>query len=89
MTLQQLKYIVTVAECGTVSEAATQLFISQPSLTNAIKDIEEEMQLTIFHRTNKGVIVSNEGDECLAYVRQVLEQANLLEVNTTLWSVGV
>ena len=61
MTLQQLKYIVTVAECGTISEAATQLFISQPSLTNAIKDIEEEMQLTIFHRTNKGVIVSNEG----------------------------
>lgn len=79
MTLQQLKYITMVAECGTISEAANKLFISQPSLTNAIKDIEEEMQLTIFHRTNKGIIVSNEGDEFLAYARQVLEQANLLE----------
>ena len=69
MTLQQLKYIVTVAECGTISEAAAQLFISQPSLTNAIKDIEEEMQMTIFHRTNKGIIVSNEGDEFLAYAK--------------------
>lgn len=79
MTLQQLKYIVTVAECGTISDAAKELFISQPSLTNAIKEIEEEMQLTIFHRTNKGIIVSNEGDEFLAYARQVLEQAHLLE----------
>lgn len=79
LTLQQLKYVVTVAECGTISEAANRLFISQPSLTNAIKEIEEEMQLTIFHRTNKGVIISNEGDEFLAYARQVLEQANLLE----------
>lgn len=79
MTLQQLKYIVTVAECGTISDAAKQLFISQPSLTNAIKDIEEEMQISIFHRTNKGIIVSNAGDEFLAYARQVLEQADLLE----------
>lgn len=79
MTLQQLKYIVTAAECGTISEAAKQLFISQPSLTNAIKEIEEEMQISIFHRTNKGITVSNEGDEFLAYARQVLEQANLLE----------
>lgn len=79
MTLQQLRYIVMVAECGTISDAAKQLFISQPSLTNAIKDIEEEMQISIFHRTNKGIIVSNEGDEFLAYARQVLEQADLLE----------
>ena len=79
MTLQQLKYIVTVAECGTISDAAKQLFISQPSLTNAIKDIEEEMQISIFNRTNKGIIVSNEGDEFLAYARQVLEQYYLLE----------
>lgn len=79
MTIQQLRYVVTVAECGTISEAANRLFISQPSLTNAIKDIEEEMQLTIFNRTNRGILVSNEGDEFLAYARQVLEQANLLE----------
>lgn len=79
MTLQQLRYVVTVAEKGTISEAAKALFISQPSLTNAIKELEHEMQITIFRRTNKGIIVSNEGDEFLSYARQVLEQANLLE----------
>ena len=62
MTLQQLKYVVTVAEKGTISEASQSLFVSQPSLTNAIKELEKEMQITIFHRTNKGIVVSNEGD---------------------------
>jgi Transcriptional regulator len=79
MTLQQLKYVVTVADKGTISEAAKELFISQPTITNAIKDLEKEMQITIFNRTNKGIIVSNVGNEFLAYARQVLEQANLLE----------
>ncbi len=79
MTLQQLKYVVTVAEKGTISEAAKALFISQPSLTNAIKELENEMQINIFNRTNKGINVSNQGDEFLAYARQVLEQASLLE----------
>lgn len=79
MTLQQLKYAVTVAEEGTISDAAKKLFISQPSLTNAIKELENEMQITIFNRTNKGIVVSNIGDEFLSYARQVLEQANLLE----------
>lgn len=79
MTLQQLKYIATVAETGNITEAAKRLFISQPSLTNAIREVEKEMQITIFNRTNKGVSVSNEGDIFLSYARQILEQANLLE----------
>lgn len=79
MTLQQLKYVIAVAEKGTISEAANALFISQPSLTNAIKELERELQVTIFHRTNRGTVVTNEGDEFLAYARQVLEQTNLLE----------
>ena len=79
MTLQQLKYVVTVAEQGSISGAAKELFISQPSLTNAIKELEKEMQITIFNRTNKGIIVSGEGDVFLAYARQVLEQADLLK----------
>lgn len=79
MTLQQLKYIVAVAETGNITEAAKRLFISQPSLTNAIRELEQEMQITIFHRTNKGVIISNEGDTFLSYARQVLEQVGLLE----------
>lgn len=79
MTLQQLRYIVIVAETGNITEAAKRLFISQPSLTNAIRELEKEMQITIFYRTNKGVAITNEGDVFLSYARQVLEQVNLLE----------
>lgn len=79
MTLQQLKYILTVAETGTITEAARKLFISQPSLTNAIHELEEEMNVTIFHRTRKGVTISREGEDFLGYARQVLDQASILE----------
>ena len=79
MTLQQIKYIVTVAETGNITEAAKRLFISQPSLTNAVRELENEMQVIIFNRTNKGVVVTNEGDVFLSYARQILEQVGLLE----------
>lgn len=79
MTLQQLKYIVMVAETGSITEASKRLFISQPSLTNAIHELEKEMHITIFNRTNKGVTVSSEGDLFLSYARQILEQTSLLE----------
>lgn len=79
MTLQQLKYVVTIAETGNITEAAKKLFVSQPSLTNAVHELEKEMQITIFNRTNRGVAISNEGDIFLSYARQVLEQASLLE----------
>ena len=79
MTLQQLKYAVAVAECGNVTAASQKVFISQPSLTTAVHELEKEIGITIFSRTNKGVVVTNEGDEFLGYARQVLEQASLLE----------
>lgn len=79
MTLQQLKYVVATAEKGSISEAAKSLFITQPSLTNAIRELEKEMNVEIFSRTNKGIIVSKEGEIFLGYARQVLEQASLLE----------
>lgn len=79
MTLRQLKYIVTVAETGTITEAANRLYISQPSLTNAIRELEKEMNIVIFNRTNKGISLSKEGDDFLGYARQVLEQAAILE----------
>ena len=79
MTLQQLKYVITVAETGTITEAANQLFISQPSLTNAIHELEKEMNIVIFNRTNKGISLSKEGEVFLGYARQVLEQAAILE----------
>ncbi|MEK5040462.1 LysR family transcriptional regulator [Sporosarcina sp. FSL K6-3457] len=79
MTLQQLKYALEVASKGSMNEAAKSLFISQPSLSNAIKELEKEIKITIFIRTNRGVTVSNEGAEFLGYARQVLQQFNMLE----------
>lgn len=79
MTLQQLRYAITVSETGTITEAAKKLYISQPSLTNAIHELEKEMNLVIFQRTNKGILLSGEGEEFLGYARQVLEQASILE----------
>ena len=79
MTLQQLRYVVTVAEVRTITEAANKLYISQPSLTNAIHELEKEMNIIIFNRTNKGISLSREGDIFLGYARQVLEQATILE----------
>lgn len=79
MTLQQLKYAVAVAESKTVSGAAEKIFISQPSLTQAIHQLEDEMHVKIFSRTNKGIEITKEGEVFLGYARQVLEQADLLE----------
>ncbi len=78
MTLLQLKYVVEVAKTGNITEAAKRLYLSQPSLTNAIRELEKEMQITIFCRTNRGVTVTNEGELFLSYARQVLEQTDLL-----------
>lgn len=79
MTLQQLKYVVGVAAYGSISEAAEHLFISQPSLSTAVKELEEEVGIRIFLRTSQGVSVTAEGTEFLGYARQILEQTNLLE----------
>lgn len=79
MTLQQLKYITMVAEKGSLTEAAKELYISQPSLTKSIKELEKEMGISIFDRTNKGISVSKEGEIFLGYARQVLEQTSLIE----------
>lgn len=79
MTLQQLKYVIEVASRGSMNEAAKRLFISQPSLSNAIRELEKELGITIFERTNKGISLSLEGAEFLGYARQVVEQAELLE----------
>lgn len=75
MTLQQLIYLVTAAECGNMTEAAAKLYISQPSLSTAIRNLEEEMGVTAFSRTNKGITVTREGEELLSYARMLLEQS--------------
>ena len=65
MTLQQLKYIIEIVNSGSMSEASKRLYISQPSLSNAVKELERELGITIFLRTNKGVVLSVEGSEFL------------------------
>ena len=79
MTLQQLKYMITVAEKGSITEAAKELFISQPSLSGAIKEVENEAKITIFNRCRAGVALTTEGMEFLGYARQVVQQMELLE----------
>ena len=79
MTLQQLTYLVTVAECGNITEAAERLFISQPSLSAAIHNLEKEMGITAFSRSNKGVTVTRDGEELLSFARMLLEQADIMK----------
>lgn len=79
MTLQQLKYIVEIVNRGSMREAASRLYVSQPSLSAAVKELETELGFDIFIRSNKGISLSMQGSEFLGYARQVLEQAELLE----------
>ena len=79
MTLQQLKYALTIADCGSMNEAAKQLFISQPSLSETMKELETEIGLDIFLRSNRGIVITPEGEEFLEYARQVTEQFGLLQ----------
>lgn len=79
MTLQQLKYALTIADCGSMNEAAKQLFISQPSLSETMKELETEIALDIFLRSNRGIVITPEGEEFLGYARQVTEQFGLLQ----------
>lgn len=79
MTLQQLTYLVKVAECGNITDAAEQLYISQPSLSTAIRNLEKEMGVTAFNRTKKGVTVTRDGEELLSFARMLLEQADIMK----------
>lgn len=79
VTLQQLKYAIEIAKCGSINIAAKKLFISQPSLSNSIRELENELNKTIFERTNRGISVTVDGAEFLGYARQVIEQTELLE----------
>jgi len=78
VTLQQLKYAITIADCNSMNKAAQALFISQPSLSAAIRDLENEIGITIYKRTNRGITITPEGEEFLGYARQVAEQYELI-----------
>ena len=78
MTIQQLKYIITISENGSLNKAAEVLFITQPSLTSAVRELEKELGITLFNRGGKGVTLTNDGTEFLQYARQVVAQYDRL-----------
>ncbi len=79
MTITQLRYAITVANVNSMNEAARKLFISQPSLSTAIKELEDELSVKLFTRTSRGIVVTPEGKEFIGYARQVVEQYELIE----------
>lgn len=79
MTLQQLRYAVAIADCKSMNKAATELFVTQPSLSNTIKDLEQEIHTEIFIRSNRGIVITPEGEEFLGYARQMLDHYRLIE----------
>ena len=79
MTLQQLRYAVTIAEHKSMNKAATELFVTQPSLSNMIKELEKEIHIEIFSRSNRGISITPEGEEFLGYARQMLDHYQLIE----------
>lgn len=79
MTLQQLKYVVTISQTGSLNKAAEALFIAQPSLTTSIQELEKEIGIIIFNRSGRGVTLTNDGTEFILYAKQVLSQYEILE----------
>lgn len=74
MTLQQFRYIVEVSKHNSISKAASALYVTQPSISKAIQEIESELGITVLDRTNKGVAFTKEGTELLFYAKMILEQ---------------
>ena len=79
MRIQQLQYLEKIVESGSINEAAKALFLSQPSLSNAIKELEQEIDLQLLVRQKSGVSLTNEGREFMIYARQILDQVKLME----------
>lgn len=79
MTLQQLLYTVKIAKTKSMNKAAAELFISQPALSSAIHELEEELQIEIFIRNQRGIIVTTEGENFLKYARQMVEMLDMIK----------
>ncbi|MGN1198219.1 MAG: LysR family transcriptional regulator [Acetatifactor sp.] len=79
MTLTQLQYAVTIAKTKSMNQAANELFVSQPALSGAMKELEDELGTQLFIRNNRGIVITTEGEEFLSYARQMVELGNLVE----------
>lgn len=78
MTLTQLEYVVKIADTKSMNKAAADLFVSQPALSGAVKELENEIKTELFIRTNKGIVVTTEGEQFLSYARQMVELNKLI-----------
>ena len=78
MTIQQLNYVITISESGSLNKAAEVLYVTQPSLTSAVRELEKELGITLFNRGGKGVTLTNDGAEFIQYARQVVTQYDRL-----------
>ncbi len=74
MTIQQLRYVITISETGSFNKSAEILYVAQPSLTSSIKELEKELGISIFHRSGRGVTLTNDGVEFVLYARQLYQQ---------------
>ena len=79
MPLQQLRFLIAVAESGSINAAAQRLYTAQSNISNAVKSLEQELHLEIFTRSSRGVTLTNDGTELLGYARQVVAPADMLE----------
>ena len=79
MTIAQLKYVLEISKSSSIREAATKLYISQPALSASIRELEEELGILLFERTNKGISLTDDGREFLTYAKKVLGQYEILE----------
>ena len=79
MTLQQLLYAITTADEKSINKTSRKFFVSQPAISDAIRDLEDEIGITIFERTNRGVNTTAEGADFIVYARQVVAQYELLK----------
>ena len=79
MTLTQLQYAVSIAKTKSMNQAANELFVSQPALSGAMKELEDELGTQLFIRNNRGIVITTEGEEFLSYARQMVELGNLVE----------
>ena len=79
MTILQLKYVITIASSKSFREAASRLFVSQPALSSTIRELEEELNIRLFERTNKGIRLTDAGKEFLVYAKEAVSQYELIE----------
>ena len=79
MNITQIKYVLETADSRSMREAATKLFVSQPALSASIRELEDELGILIFERTNKGISLTDEGREFITYAKKAVGQYEILE----------